>query len=165
MTTLHHRKRSAAEPVDTLLGHEAAAAASAKRPAALTLGAAFVFARALAGLLWIASFSVLWPDLVRLADVETDEAALVYWLIVGVGALGVVALAVLGWAILRGSNFARVLVMFGLMLSTIAAAVGYFVNGEEITIRTTLLTLALDILVLLALSSRDARNWSRKPRT
>ena len=49
-------------------------------------------------------------------------------------------------------------------VSVASAAIGYFANGEEITIRTTLLTLALDILVLLALSSRDARAWARRPR-
>ncbi len=54
--------------------------------------------------------------------------------------------------------------MLGLTVSIITAAVGYFANGEEITVRTTLVTLALDILVLLALSSRPSRAWSRRPR-
>ena len=38
-------------------------------------------------------------------------------------------------------------------------------KGEvEVTIRTTFVTVALDILILLALSSRNARAWARLPR-
>jgi hypothetical protein len=33
-----------------------------------------------------------------------------------------------------------------------------------VTIRTTFVTVALDILILLALSSRNARAWARLPR-
>ena len=70
-------------------------------------------------------------------------------------------------AIVNGEdgNLARVLVMCGVTLSTITAASSYFANGEQITIQTTLLTVSLDILVLLALSSRDARAWARQPRS
>jgi hypothetical protein len=49
-------------------------------------------------------------------------------------------------------------------LSITAAAIDYFADGADITIRTTLVTLALDILVLLALSSRAARAYARRPR-
>lgn len=157
------RKRPASEPVDVLVSPETDLDAPAKRPLSLTLGGVFVFARALAGVAWIAGFSLLWKQIIVDAEIEADIAPFVYWLVVGASAIGVLVLVVLAWAILRGSNLARVLVMLGLAFSTITAAIGYFASGEQITIRTTLVTLALDILVLLALSSRDARAWTRSP--
>jgi len=36
-----------------------------------------------------------------------------------------------------------------------------YMRRAEITVHTTLLTLALDILMLLALSDRDVRAWTR----
>ena len=157
------RKRSASEPVDALLGHdEEAQPAALRRPTSLTLGAVFVFARALAGIMWIGGFALLWPEIRADVKVEADEESMVFWLIVGGAFVGVLVLVGLAVAMLRGSNVARVLVMVGLTFSTVTAAVGYFVGGEQITIRTTLLTVALDILVLLALSGRDVRAWSRQ---
>lgn len=169
MTERLGQKRSAIEPVEALLSRDDELQhVSKRRPASVTLGAVFVFARALAGVLWIGGFTLLWPqirtELTLEADVDVDIDGLVYWIIVGGGLLGVLVLVVLGIAILLGSNLARVLIMLGLTLSTVSAAIGYFVDGEQITIRTTLLTVALDILVLLALSSRDARAWTRSPR-
>ena len=81
-----------------------------------------------------------------------------------VGVIAALISLTFAWSIWRGSNLARVLMMCGVTISTISAATSYFVNGEQITIQTTLLTVALDILVLLALSSRDARVWARMPR-
>jgi hypothetical protein len=49
-------------------------------------------------------------------------------------------------------------------LSITLSAIDYFGADAEITLRTTLITLALDILVLLALSSRNARAYARRPR-
>ena len=96
--------------------------------------------------------------------IDAEAAPIAFWLIIGAVVIGVLALMLLAWAIWRGSNFARVLVMFSLTFSIITAAVEYFANGAEITIRTTLLTVSFDILVLLALSSNDARAWARRGR-
>ena len=63
-----------------------------------------------------------------------------------------------------GNNAARLAVMIVATLSITLAATDYFTGGEDITLRTTLVTLALDILVLLALSSRAARAYARRPR-
>ena len=53
-----------------------------------------------------------------------------------------------------------------MILATLSIVVSWldYVAGQEITIRTTLVTLALDILVLLALSSRAARAYAQRPR-
>jgi hypothetical protein len=163
--TKHPQKRSAAEPAGTLIELEQPAAPAAKRPMSTTLGAMFVLGRGLAGLLWAVAFALSWPDLVASEKIDADAAQIVFWIIMGAILVGVLALLLLAWAIWRGSNFARVLVMLSLTVSIITAAVGYFANGEEITIRTTLLTVSFDILVLLALSSNDSRAWARRGRS
>lgn len=157
-------KRSAIEPVEALLSREEPLDATAKRPAAVSLGALFVLGRGLAGLAWLGAFAVLWPEIAAEAGLAPEEEPLIFAVFAVTGTIASVVLIVLAWAIWRGSNAARVIVMCGLVVSVASAAIGYFANGEEITIRTTLLTLALDILVLLALSSRDARAWARRPR-
>lgn len=162
MNNHQDRKRYAVEPVEALLGRgDIEGPRPPKRPASLTLGAVFVFFRAFAGLLWIGALWLFWSEIRREVNIEGTDEALVLWLIVGLSLFGVLVLTVLGVAVLRGSNLARVLVMCGLTFSITMTAIGYFLSGEQITIQTTLLTVALDILVLLALSSREARNWVR----
>lgn len=165
MSAHSDRKRRANEPVEVLLTQsEGAELRVPTRPVSTMLGALFVFGRGLAGLLWLGVFLLAWPELAVKADVEADIRTLVLWIFLSVGLLFSLTSLLIAWSIWRGSNLARVLVMVGVTISTIAAAVGYFVNGDTITIKTTLLTVSLDILVLLALSSHDARAWARKPR-
>lgn len=158
------RKRSSFEPAAALLGRDAPLATSAKRPLATTLGAVFVMGRALVGILWLVAFALIWGDVAAGAGLDSETTGILAACILGAGGFSVLLLVVLGGLIWRGSNTARVLVMLGLTMSITVAAIGYFAEGEEITIQTTLLTVALDILVLLALSSRDARAWARRPR-
>ncbi len=156
------RKRAAIEPALVLLERESSAELPAKRPATTVLGAVFVLTRALAGVLWLGAFLLVWPEIVAEEGFDTEEAQLGGWLVSSVSGVGIFALFLLAWLIWRGSNTARILVMCGLTLSITTSAIGYFAMGEEITIRTTLMVLALDILVLLALSSRDSRAWARR---
>lgn len=162
MKGLNHAKRSASEPVDALLGDEKLLDARAKRPFSTSLGALFVFGRAVAGLLWLSGFAMAWDEIASEASLDAASRPIIFWSIMSIGLICVLVLLGLTWAIWRGSNAARVLVMFGLTLSTTTAAISYFAQGEEITIHTTLLTVAFDILALLALSSRDSRAWSRR---
>lgn len=158
------RKRAANEPVELLVTRDdESRSASSTRPLSITLGALFVFGRGIAGLVWIGAFLLAWPEIAAEAHVTADERPVVFWLVLGIGVLAALTSLVFAWSIWRGSNLARVLVMCGVTLSTITAASSYFANGEQITIQTTLLTVSLDILVLLALSSRDARAWARQP--
>jgi len=160
------RKRAASEPVEVLVAREAdEREATGERPLSVTLGALFVFGRGLAGLVWIGAFLLAWPALADEEHVSADERPFVFWLVLSLGVIAALTSLAFAWSIWRGSNLARVLVMCGVTLSTITAATSYFANGEQITIQTTLLTVALDILVLLALSSRDARAWARRPRS
>lgn len=166
MTARTNRKRSANELVEVLLTQsEGTEVLSPTRPVSIVLGSLFVFGRGLAGLLWVGVFFLAWPELAAEAGVEDDVRTPVLWIFLSVGLLFSLISLFIAWSIWRGSNLARVFVMIGVTISTITAAVGYFVNGDTITIKTTLLTVALDILVLLALSSHDARAWARRPRT
>jgi hypothetical protein len=95
-------------------------------------------------------------------DPETAQTVLTIVLVLG--ALWTLVLVLFARKLWQGSDRARLLVLVWTTLSITVAAVDYFVSGSEITVRTTLLTLALDILILLALSSRDARAWCRRLR-
>lgn len=154
-------KRAASESLGALLVEDQAPGLETRRPASTALGSLFVLCRALSGFAWVGAFWLLWPELAGEAGLKADERVLVFWLIAGASAFWAFVLLALAWLIWRGGNAARVLVMIGLTISTISAAVGYFAAGQEITIRTTLVTLAFDILVLLALSSRASREWAR----
>lgn len=159
-----NRKRSAAEPPEVLLGYEPTVAPHAKRPKSVALGAALVFGRAVAGVLWFIGLTLEWGDIVDEFQLDGEESAILYWFAAIVNLGSVLVLALFAWLIWRGNNAARVITMLVLTVSILTAATGHFVAGEAVTLQTTLLTVALDILVLLALSSRDARAWARRPR-
>lgn len=158
------RKRAAIESPSALVDRNSPDAAPRRRPPSTVLGALFIFARAIAGLLWLGAFLWVWPELAAEEKLSPGETRAAAWVVTIVSGIGILTLLVLTWLIWRGSNAARIWVMSGLTLSITSAAIGYFTLGEEITIRTTLVVLALDILVLLALSSRDSRAWARRPR-
>ena len=63
-----------------------------------------------------------------------------------------------------GLNWPRIVVMTISTFSISASFVTWWVGDQEITLQTTFLTIALDILVMLALSSRSARAYARRPR-
>ncbi|MFC5789911.1 hypothetical protein EDM22_02505 [Agromyces tardus] len=145
---------------------------SMRRPAATAVGSVLVVLRVIAGIVWLVSLWAFWDELLReqldiTVDPGTDEQAatdavlaiiLVFGAIVLVVELG---LAVLVWF---GSNWARIAVMLFATISITSSWVESVAGNAEITLRTTLVTLALDILVLLALSSRNARAYARRPR-
>ena len=158
------RKRSAAEPPDALLEREPDMRADAPRPGSITLGAALVLGRGLASAAWLIGWAVVWPEEAAELGLDADETSILFWLFAVLNGIVMLVLLLFAWLIWRGSNTARVITMLVLTLSIVISAAGYFSAGEEITVHTTLLTVALDILVLLALSSRDARAWARSRR-
>ncbi|MDI6023499.1 hypothetical protein QBL02_08075 [Leucobacter sp. UT-8R-CII-1-4] len=159
------RKRRASEPVDLLLTRsEGSHVAVEKRPISTSLGAFFVFARGFVGLFWLAGFYLAWPTVAAEEGLSGEISSFALWVVIAFGGLASIVSMSIATLVYRGSNWARLVELFGVTFSIITSAVGYFANGEKITIDTTLLTLALDILVLLALSSRDARSWARLPR-
>ncbi|MGP3533836.1 hypothetical protein ACTU3I_03500 [Microbacterium sp. RD1] len=166
------RKRPAFEPPVALI-RPIETDPAMRRPASTIAGAALVLLRAIAGAVWLLGFGLGWSGWVRdfaaaFSGDATDSAVppttsativTVVLLFVGGGAL---IEAVLGILILRGANAARVVVMVISTISIVTAFVGWWVHGQEIRIQTTYVTLALDILILLALSSRASAAYARR---
>ena len=144
-----------------------------RRPLSTTAGAGLVLLRVAAGVAWTLSVAFGWEGWLRsyAGDLSGDSASdeltpgvLGASLVVFLVATGLVLLVELtfGLLILRGRNFPRVVVMIISVLSISTAFTGWWVQGQDIRLSTTLVTLALDILVLLALSSRSAAAYARR---
>lgn len=161
-------KRPAFEPASELLkpiSHDP----DMKRPLSTVAGALLVYLRVAAGLLWIAAVLLDLPSWLREIDVSFDDAADIPGaaeLSLGVllGFVGVYLLtdAVLAFFILRGHNWARLWVMTFSVISITASFLQWWADDLDIRIGTTLLSLGLDILILLALSSRSAAAYARR---
>jgi hypothetical protein len=139
-----------------------------KRPASTVAGVVLVYLRVLAGILWLAA---LWLDHSLLADADlnlegitltTEDRSLVLIVVtVGMG-IFLIADAILGSLILRGRNTPRVIVMIFSTLSICSAFTAWWLQEEDVHLETTLLTVAFDILILLALSSRNSAAYARR---
>ncbi|MFE4464165.1 LssY C-terminal domain-containing protein [Oerskovia sp. NPDC056781] len=145
---------------------------AARRPAATTVGALLVVLGVVADLIWLANLARHWDQTLRSlflggdvtqADIDQASGALLVLVVV---LLSLVALfqLFLAWRVYKGRNWARDLVMVLAAISTTSSFVGWAVSGNQITFRTTLLTVALDILMLLTLSSRDAAAYAKSRR-
>jgi len=145
--------------------------ATMARPVAISLGAALIVIRVLLGVVWLLALAFNWTRVLQddfgLAPDDGDWDALtgsVLTIVLVFGSAVLLAELVFAWLLFLGRNWARIAVMAVAVASITISALDYFLGGEEITVRTTLLTLACDILVLLALSSRAARAYARRPR-
>ncbi|MCP2635769.1 hypothetical protein K0817_004210 [Microbacterium sp. HD4P20] len=161
-------KRPAYEPAARLLtptGYDP----HMPRPASTSAGAALVLLRVLAGIAVLIAIAGGWDDLVTDPDSVLDgfdpspegsQAAL--WFVLAAGATVLLADLVLGIFVFLGRNWARVIVMVIAALSIGTVFVAWWAQGQEIEIHTTFLSLSLDILLLLALSSRSAGAYARR---
>ena len=145
--------------------------AAMRRPAATSFGAVLVVLRVVAGVVWLIALALQWDEILQDGEVaidlppgEADTVDAFLLVIIGVGVVVLLIEIGLAVAVYFGSNAARLTVMIFATLSITVSAIDYFGEDAEITLRTTLVTLALDILVLLALSSRAARAYARRPR-
>lgn len=134
------------------------------------MGAVLMFLRVLAGGLFIAVAFVDRPafldDFVFDGQQATADditvANFVIDLLMGIYGVWMLFYLVLAWLVLRGVNWARIGAMLFATLSIIVPFIEWWQSGLEITLRTTLLSLSLDILILLALSSKAARAYARR---
>ncbi|GAB3615751.1 hypothetical protein GCM10027416_03080 [Okibacterium endophyticum] len=142
-----------------------------KRPIALIMGVVLLVVRVLAGVYYVVVASLnpaaFIDNLIIESDagIEGSERATVSLTLTVLLALYAVALLVilaLAIFVYLGHNWARLIAMLGSSISIALAFVDYWNNGAEITLRTTLPTLASDILILLALSSRSARQFAKR---
>ena len=138
-----------------------------KRPAQIVFGAGVAFFRGLA-FLAIALLLVLIP--VRYIEQITLESVDVQGgkpaLIIAGSVVALIALVDIGMAlaVFFGRNWARILLMLSCVLTTIGAFVGNANGSEAVTLATSLPTVGLSIMVLLALSSHRAREYAARGR-
>lgn len=161
-------KRPAFEPPARLLtpvAHDP----DMKRPPTIAVGAAFVLLRVIAGVVVLVGLAIGWDAIVADPDAvlegfdptpEGTRAAL--WFVLAAGGTVLVIDLLLAVFVYRGHNWARVIVMIIAVGSIGTSFVAWWAQGQEITIDTTYMSLSLDILLLLALSSRSAAAYARR---
>ena len=158
--------------VDDVSATTASDAGRITRPSATVVGALLIAARAFAGALVIVSVIVDWQTFLHAIVLEDldgraltgAQANAVLSVLLGVYGLALLLYLLLGFLVWRGYNWARVVAMAGATFSIVLSFLDYVNNGQAITLRTTLASLALDILILLALSSTAARHFARRPK-
>jgi len=142
-----------------------------RRPVPTALGALLMALRVLAGVGYIALNLLDWQRFVMselagevVTASERDAVSLVLGIAMGAFGAGLVLYFLLALLVFFGSNWARIAAMSYSSLIIIVSAIDYFNGGPQISLRNNLLGLALDILVVLALSSKRSRLWARRPR-
>jgi hypothetical protein len=133
-----------------------------KRPAQIVFGAGVAFFRGLA-ILSIAVLLLLLPvQYVEGVDIEGGRPAL----IVAGSVVALVASIDIGLAIavFVGRNWARIVLMLSSVLTTIVAFIGNANGSQAVTLATSLPTVGISIMVLLALSSHRARQYATRGR-
>jgi len=139
-----------------------------KRPAQSVFGAGVAFFRGLV-LVPVALILLLLPAqyLQGNVDIEgvTVEGGRLAVIVAGsvLAFIGLVDIA-LAVAVFVGRNWARILLMLSCVLTTIGAFIGNANGSEAVTLATSLPTVGLNIMVLLALSSHRAREYAARGR-
>jgi hypothetical protein len=140
-----------------------------KRPTSTVVGSALILLRVIAGVVVLVGIATGWDDI--LADPDTvlegfdpspegSQAAL--WCVIAAGATVLLIDLLLAVFVFRGHNWARVIIMIIAVGSITTSFVAWWAQGQEITVDTTYVSLSLDILLLLALSSRGAAAYARR---
>ena len=131
-----------------------------KRPAQIVFGATVSFLRA--SLFVLAGVALIFVPPEVLAQVPTQAEPQAGLIIAGV-LLIIVALCDMGLAlaVMSGRNWARILLMLFSLLAVITAFANN-ANRSEVVTLGTLPTVAISILVLLALSSHRAREYATR---
>ena len=137
-----------------------------KRPAPTAIGALFVLGRGLFALIFavsvIASPEQFSKDLASITDATGRTVAI--WVIAAVPLLFAVAEVWLAWRVFLGRNWARLVAMALSTLAIATQAATVLAGGPGVTLQTNLPGLALDILLILALSSERSLVYARRPR-
>jgi hypothetical protein len=161
-------KRPAFEPAARLLtptGYDP----DMQRPTSIVAGTALLLLRVVAGIVVLAGLATGWDALLADPDSVLDgfdptpegsRAAL--WFVLATGGTVLAIDLLLTIFVFLGRNWARVIVMIISVMSISASFVAWWAQGQEIEIQGTFLSLSLDILLLLALSSRSAAAYARR---
>ncbi|MFC4222756.1 LssY C-terminal domain-containing protein [Lysinibacter cavernae] len=148
-------------------------AAIVKRPISTILGAALVFFSALSGFAYATGILLTWDQYrdsltVLLDDPDLDSTEILNFTvatIVVMSLLGGIFELVFGTLLFRGSSWVRVWLMSVSAFGVVFQAIDFMTGGPSITLSNNLLQVSLYILILVALSSRSARDYARRPRS
>lgn len=145
---------------------ERRAAARERRPISTTLGVLLMAVRILVGAISVALIIADWGAIATETGPAlqgTDEALVntVLGVVVAAAAIGMACYVLLAVLVFTGSNWARIAAM-GFSGALVVLSAITFMGGESTTLANNLFGLPLDILVLLALSSRNSRLWARR---
>jgi hypothetical protein len=138
-----------------------------KRPAQTVFGAGVAFFRGLAFLpvaLLLLLIPAKYAESINIESVHVEGGRPALIVAGSVLALFAVVDIGLALAVFAGRNWARIVLMLSCVLTTIGAFVGNANGSDVITLATTLPTVGLSILVLLALSSYRAREYAARGR-
>ncbi|WP_239066164.1 hypothetical protein [Microbacterium hibisci] len=162
------QKRPAYEPPARLLrptGYDP----DMPRPATTVAGVCLILLRVLAGVVVLAAIAAGWeallddPDTVLEGfDPSPEGAQAALWVVLAVGGAVLLIDLLLAVFVFRGHNWARVIVMLIAVGSISTSFFAWWAQGQEIQIDGTYVSLSLDILLLLALSSRSAAAYARR---
>jgi len=133
-----------------------------KRPAQIVFGAGVAFFRGLAFLPVAVLLLLLPTQYVPGIDIEGGRPALIF----AGSVITLIALIDIGLAIavFVGRNWARIVLMLSSVLTTTIAFIGNANGSQAVTLATSLPTVGLSIMVLLALSSHRAREYATRGR-
>jgi cytochrome c oxidase subunit IV len=138
-----------------------------KRPVQTVFGAGVAFARGLLFLPVALLFLLIPAQYVQNLDIEGGniEGGRSALILVG-SAIAIYCLIEIGLAIavFTGRNWARLVLMLACVVTTIIAFVGNANGSEAVTLATSLPTVGLSIMVLLALTSHRARAYATRGR-
>lgn len=143
--------------------------ARVRPPASVIAGAMLVLLRVAAATATLFGIAASWSELVaRLGHAPGDGSALGSALSLPIVLVaGAIVLAVeLGLVvlILVGNDLARIAVMAYAVVTITGAFVAWWAQGQHFTVGMSLVTIALDVLILLALSARGAATYARRAR-
>ncbi|MBW8870995.1 MAG: LssY C-terminal domain-containing protein, partial [Leifsonia sp.] len=143
-----------------------------RRPVPTALGALLMAFRVAAGAGYIALNLLDWQRFVLSQETagavtpdEQSTVGLVLGIAMGLFGAGLILYFLLALLVFFGSNWARIAAMSYSSLIIVISAIDFFNGGPQISLKNNLLGLSLDILVVLALSSKRSRIWARRPRT
>jgi hypothetical protein len=142
-----------------------------RRPVPTVLGALLMMLRVAAGAGFVVLNLLDWQRFVlsevaadSLSPDEQSTVGIVLAIAMGLFGAGLILYFLLALLVLFGSNWARIAAMSYSSLIIVISAIDFFNGGPQVSLRNNLLGLALDILVVLALSSKRSRIWARRPR-
>ena len=144
-----------------------------RRPVPTALGALLMTLRVVAGVGYIALNLIEWNRFVasqvtpaeQAAGVDYATVSLVLGIAMGAFGAGLVLYFLLALLVFFGSNWARIAAMSYSSLIIVFSVIDSLNGGPQVSLKNNLLGLALDILVVLALSSKRSRLWARRPRS